>query len=108
VNASGIFGDNLDCGKRTLAHFAAGIADQACSAADERDWSMPVSLEANEQHDDEQIPDVKTGRGRIEPDVSGYLSRVERIGDLVSVLVQQAAPLKIVEECMRSHGTKLD
>jgi len=24
------------------------------------------------------------------------------------VLVEQAAPLKVVEQCMRSHGTKID
>jgi hypothetical protein len=108
VDASGIFGDGLDRGKRTLVHFAGGVADEACPAADERDRTMPMSLEANEQHDDEQIADMETGRGGIEPDVPRDRSAVKQIGDLVGVLMQQAAPPEIVEECMRSHGTKLD
>ena len=47
-----------------------------------------MSLKANEQHDDEQISDVQARRGGIEADVSCYRATVERLGDLVGVLVR--------------------
>ena len=91
-----------------FADLATGIANQACSAANERNWAMPMSLKTNKQHDDEQVSDVQARRGWIEADVSCYRAAVERFGDLVGVLVKQTTPLKVIEQCMRSHGTKID
>jgi hypothetical protein len=45
---------------------------------------------------------------RIKPDVSADLSAVESVGDFFGMLVQETTPLKLVEQRMRSHGTKID
>src|SRR4051812_45319933 len=53
VNSCGVVGDKRRFGKWALGHLAAGVADQPGTAADERDWTMSMSLEANQEHDDE-------------------------------------------------------
>ena len=69
---------------------------------------MTVPLEAHQQHDDEQVTDVQTRRRRVETDVAAHRTTVQNVADLIGVLIEQATPFQVVEQRMRSHGTKID
>jgi hypothetical protein len=48
VNPGGVVGHDIRGGEWAFAYFSAGIANQAGPPANERDWTMPMSLKANE------------------------------------------------------------
>jgi len=67
-----------------------------------------VTLQLHEEHDDQQISNMETRRGRIEAYVSADRPAVESVSDFFGMLIQETTPLKLVEQRMRSHGTKID
>jgi hypothetical protein len=69
---------------------------------------VAVALQVHQVHDREQMADVEAWCRGIESGVSSNRITVQRGADRVRGVVEQAAPTKLVEECMRSHGTKID
>jgi hypothetical protein len=88
VDAGSVLGDDVGRSERTFARLSARVANQARPTANESNRTVPMLLETNKQHDDEQVSNVQAWRGWIESDVSCYRSAVERLGDLVGVLVE--------------------
>ena len=82
-----------------LFAFAAGIADHAGGAADQRDRPMPGPLEPPQHHQGHQMADVQAiGRG-IEADIERARLGGQPAGQarVVSRLMNQAAPAEIGE-----------
>src|SRR4051812_17220196 len=69
---------------------------------------MTRSLQMNQSHDRDKAADVKARRGRIESDIPGHLALAQRVTNLLGVLEEQIPPFELVEQRLRSHGTKLD
>jgi hypothetical protein len=51
---------------------------------------------------------METGRGGVETDVAAHGATVQNLTYLISMLVEEASPFQVVEQRMRSHGTKID
>jgi hypothetical protein len=59
------------------------IPDQACSGSCDRDGTMPQSLQPGETHDRHQMSHMEAVSGGIEPDVSCYRFRFEKMPQLL-------------------------
>ena len=94
--------------ERSFLRLAARIADETGPAADQGDRAMASALEVNQPHHRHETADVEARRRRVEPDVRRHLTAVERAADLLGVLKEQIPPFELVEQRLRSHGTKLD
>jgi len=66
-----------------LAHFrlAAGVADEARAAADQRDGAMAAPLHMGQRHDGHQAADMQTGGRGIEADITGNGTFGKKIGN---------------------------
>jgi hypothetical protein len=53
---------------------------------------VAAALKMREAHHRDEASDVETGSGRIEPGVSTYVSGVKRVGEPISVLIDQPSP----------------
>jgi hypothetical protein len=69
---------------------------------------MPEFLQSDQQHDHEQAAYMQAWRCRIESDVATYWPAEQKIANLIRVLVEKAPPFQVIEQRMRSHGTKID
>src|SRR6478752_1307285 len=56
---------------------------------------MTGALQMRQRHHHEQIADMETGRGGIEPDVSGDRSCGQRVADSFGCVVHQSAPRQL-------------
>ena len=56
---------------RALGGPAAGVADEAGGAAEERDCAVATALEPGEDDDAEEVAEVDGVGGRVKPDVNG-------------------------------------
>ena len=104
----GVLRDRVHVRERTLRSLAARVANQSRTAAGERDRTMSVPLQSNEEHDHEQAADMQAGRGRVESDVSARRSVAQELANIFGMLVQKPTPFQVFEQRMRSHGTKID
>jgi hypothetical protein len=62
---------------------------------------MTTSLEMHQRHDRYEMAHVKTRRGRIEADVPRRDATLQQSSDSLGMLIQQTAPSKLVEQCVR-------
>src|SRR6185437_14635999 len=108
ANFRGVLADRVTVRQRPLRTLAARVTDQSGTASGERDRPMPVLLEPHEEHDDEQAPDMQAGRRGVEADVSRNRPAGQELGGAFGMLIQQTAPPQLIQERLRSHGTKLD
>ena len=85
---------SVDSRLRSCA-LAAGIADHAGAAANERDRRMAELLQARERHDRQQVADVQARRRRVEADVGGNSFLGERFARAVGGVVELCRATRI-------------
>ena len=51
---------------------------------------------------------MQTGSCWVESDVATHWTTAQEVANLIGVLVEEATPFKVIEQRMRSHGTKID
>ena len=81
-----------------LLRLAAGIADEAGAAADERDRRVTEPLQPREAHHRQQDADVQARRGRVEADVCGDALACRAPRAPIGRVGHHAAPLELFEQ----------
>ena len=74
------------------------IADHPGSCACDRDRGVAVPLHPHESHDRDHVADVKTARGRVKPDVHGYLLALQQRLRVRGDVVDRAPPAQLFDD----------
>ena len=74
--------------------FSAGIPYESRASSDQGDRRVAESLEPGQAHDRQQGPDVKAGRGRVEPDIARQFFLLQCFGQALGFVVQEFPPAK--------------